>query len=40
MVVHFCTEKAKKIIVNDENAKYLDQLNDPNTAPVIYKREH
>ena len=40
MVVHFCTEKAKKIIVNDENANYLNQLNDPNTAPVIYKRKH
>jgi len=40
MVVHFCTEKAQKIIVNDENANYLDQLKDQNTAPVIYKRRH
>ena len=39
MVVHFCTEEAQKMIVNGEHANYLDQLNDPKTAPVIYKKK-
>jgi len=37
MVVHFCTDKAKRIAVKGDNKDYLDQLNDPTIAPIIYR---
>jgi hypothetical protein len=36
MVVHFCTDKAKRIQVGGENSTYLDQLMDPTITPIIY----
>ena len=38
MVVHFCTDKAKRIPLEGENSNYLDQLKDHSIAPIIYKR--
>ena len=37
MVVHFCTDKAKRIAVRGDNKDYLDQLNDPTITPIIYR---
>ena len=39
MVVHFCTEKAKRIELNGKEKKYLDQINDPTIAPIIYDKQ-
>ena len=36
MVIHFCTDKAKRVTVSGENADYLDQIKDPSIAPYIY----
>ena len=36
MVVHFCTDKAKRIHIGGENSTYLDQLMDPTITPIIY----
>ena len=40
MVVHFCTEKAKRIELNGKENKYLDQINDPTIAPIIYDKQN
>ena len=37
MVVHFCTDKAKRITIQGENSDYLDQITDHFIAPIIYK---
>jgi hypothetical protein len=37
MVVHFCTDEAKRIMVTGENSDYLDQIKNPTIAPVIYQ---
>lgn len=37
MVVHFCTDEAKRIMVTGENSDYLDQIEDQSIAPVIYQ---
>ena len=37
MVVHFCTDDAKRIRVTGENSDYLDQIEDQSIAPIIYK---
>ena len=37
MVVHFCTDKAKRIKTKGENATYLDQIKNPSIAPMIYE---
>ena len=39
MVVHFCTEKAKRIELNGKENKYLDQIYDPTIAPIIYEKQ-
>ena len=36
MVVHFCTDKARRVPVDGENSNYLDQLIDHTKAPFIY----
>lgn len=40
MVVHFCTEKAKRVEIYGENSNYLNQISNPNIAPVIYDRNN
>ncbi len=40
MVVHFCTNEAKRIEMDGKNEKYLNQINDPAIAPVIYQSKH
>jgi len=40
MVVHFCTEKAKRIDIRGENSNYLDQIKDHSIAPIIYKAKN
>ena len=37
MVVHFCTDDAKRIMVTGDNSDYLDQIKNPTIAPVIYQ---
>ncbi|MFL2983782.1 MAG: phytanoyl-CoA dioxygenase family protein [Candidatus Neomarinimicrobiota bacterium] len=37
MVVHFCTDKAKRVQISGENSKYLDQIMDLEIAPIIYE---
>ena len=37
MVVHFCTENAKRIQIKGENASYLNILDDKTISPIIYK---
>jgi len=36
MVVHFCTDNAKRVPLKGENSNYLDQLIDHSRAPYIY----
>ena len=36
MVVHFSTDKAKKISLTDRHSVYLDILNDHSICPIIY----
>ena len=36
MVVHFSTDKAKKISLTDGHSVYLDILNDQSICPIIY----
>ena len=38
MVVHFCTEQAKRREINGKEKKYLDQVDDPTIAPIIYNK--
>lgn len=40
MVVHFCTEKAKRVEIYDKNSNYLNQISDPSIAPIIYRRNN
>ena len=40
MVVHFCTEKAKRTELNGKENKYLDQIYDPAIAPIIYNKQN
>ena len=37
MVVHFCTDYAKRIPVNGELSRYLDCLEDTAICPIIYQ---
>ena len=37
MVVHFCTDDAKRIMITGENSDYLDQIEDQSIAPIIYE---
>lgn len=39
MVVHFCTEQAKRKPVKGIYSSYLDQLNDFSISPIIYKKK-
>jgi hypothetical protein len=36
MVVHFCTDRARRVPIDGENSNYLDQLIDHTKAPFIY----
>ena len=38
LVVHFCTEKARKAKIEGKYSNYLDNLNDKIICPIIYKR--
>ena len=38
MVVHFCTEESQRIAVTGEDSNYLEQLEDPKTAPIIFEK--
>jgi len=38
MVVHFCTDAAVRIPVQDENANYLDQCGISSICPIIFER--
>jgi len=36
MVVHFCTDRAERVITKDENSQYLNQMEDELLCPIIY----
>ena len=38
MVVHFCTEESQRIAITGENSKYLEQLEDLKTTPIIFEK--
>ena len=40
MVVHFRTDKSKRIEIEGPNKNYLDQIENPRIAPVIYQDEN
>ena len=40
MVVHFRTDKSKRIKVRGRENNYLDQITDPSIAPIIYHKEN
>ena len=37
MVVHFRTDKSKRIEIQGNNKHYLDQIEDNEIAPIIYQ---
>ena len=36
MVVHFCTDRAERVIIKGENSQYLNQLEDELRCPILY----
>ena len=40
MVVHFRTDKSKQIETKGRENHYLDQINDPSIAPIIYQKKN
>ena len=40
MVIHFRTDKSKRIKIKGEDNNYLDQITDPSIAPIIYQKKN